>query len=59
MSIDVNEEDLSIFKQPLSTPQDLPEHLSFMPVDGNRKTEVNIRDLNPEERQLMGAAKDK
>ena len=37
MSVDVTEEDLNIFKQPLSTPHDLQEHLSFMLADGKER----------------------
>ena len=59
MSLDVTDQDIHVFKQPLITPKDLQDHLAFMLADGKRKTEVNIRDLNPEERQLMEAAKDK
>ena len=40
MSVDVTEEDLNIFKQPLSTPQDLQEHISFMLADGKERPKL-------------------
>merc|ERR1712020_734108 len=43
----------------MPTSQDLQDHLAFMLADNRRKTEVNIRNLNVEERRLMEAAKDK
>ena len=51
MSVDVYDDDINFIKSPLVTSNDLQEHLSFMLADNRRKTEVNIRDLNPEERK--------
>ena len=59
MSVDVYGNDINLIQSPLVTPNDLQEHLSFMLADNRRKTEVSIRDLNPEERTLMEEAKDK
>ena len=59
MSVDLYDDDVAVFQSPTATPSDLQEHLSYMISDGRRKTEVNIRQLNSEERRLMEEAKDK
>ena len=59
MSVDLYDDDISFFQSPTATPSDLQEHLSYMIGDGRRKTEVNIRHLNAEERRQMEEAKDK
>ena len=59
MSVGVCDDDINLIQSPLVTPNDLQERLSFMIADNRRKTEVNIRDLNPEERKLTEEAKDK
>ena len=59
ISVDVYDDDINFIQSPLVTSNNLQEHLSFMLADNRRKTEVNIRDMNPEERKLMEEAKDK
>ena len=51
MSVGVYDDDINFIKSPLVTSNDLQEHLSFMLADNRRKAEVNIRDLNLEERK--------
>ena len=58
MSIDLYDDDSTMFQSPSTTPVDLQEHLSYMIGDGRRKTEVNIRHLNAEERRQMEEAND-
>ena len=59
MSVDLYDEDILFFQSPATTASDLEQHLSYMIGDGRRKTEVNIRHLNAEERRQMEEAKDK
>ena len=59
MSVDVNEDDMKLFQSPSTTPNELQEHLAFMPANAKGRTEVNIRNLTTEERQQFEAAKDK
>ena len=58
MSVDLYDEDIAFFQSPVTTASDLEQHLSYMIGDGRRKTEVNIRHLNAEERRQMEEAKD-
>ena len=59
MSMDVYDDDINFIKSPLTTSNDLQEHLSFMISDRARKVEVSLRNCNAEERRQFDEAKDK
>ena len=58
-TVAVHEDDLSLFKAPTTSPEDLQDHLAYMPSDARRKAEVSLSNLTPEERTMMEQAKDK
>ena len=49
MPVDVNEDDMKLFQSPLTTPNELQEHLACTTANAKGKTEVNIRNLTTEE----------
>ena len=58
-SIDVDGDDIELFKSPSTSAGELQEHVSYMMSDAQRKAEVSIRNLNAEGRRQMEEAKDK
>ena len=57
--VDVYEEDLALFASPMTSAEHVSEHFGFMLSEARRRTEVSLRNLTAQERQLMEEAKDK
>ena len=53
MSLDVNNDDITMFKQPLTTPKDLQEHLSFMLAGGNERLKYTVDQRQSEKNWLI------